>query len=190
MERVMIFIDDSNLYHGLVDYCSTTALNFEKFCNLLCGDERRLVHTYYYNIILRQNNAKEAYAGQQRFIAALQRIPHFDFVKGRTVDRNRDEKCPQCQHEYEVLYQTEKGVDIQLAVQMLVSAFDNQYDTAIIVSNDGDFSEAVKEVRRLKKTVENAEFPERLPSYLSKQCSKVINLTKDFIEPCYYQPST
>lgn len=190
MERVMVFIDGSNLYHGLVDYCSQTALNFEKFCNLLCGDERRLVHTYYYNIILRQNNAKEAYAGQQRFIAALQRIPHFDFVKGRTVDRKRDEKCPQCQHEYEISYQIEKGVDIQLAVQMLVSAFDNQYDTAIIVSNDGDFSEAVKEVRRLKKTVENAEFPERLPSYLSRQCSKVISLTKDFIEPCYYQPYT
>jgi uncharacterized LabA/DUF88 family protein len=147
-----------------------------------------LVHTYYYNVILRQDIDKDLYAGQQRFISALQRIPHFDFIKGRLVDRNRDEKCPKCGYTYQVSYQTEKGVDIQLAVQMLSSAFDNQYDTAIIVSNDGDFAEAVKEVRRLRKSVENAEFPNRLPSYLSRQCSKIIKLSKDFMEPCFYSP--
>jgi uncharacterized LabA/DUF88 family protein len=104
------------------------------------------------------------------------------------VDRNRDEKCPACGHEYKVSYQIEKGVDVQLAVQMLSAASDNQYDTAIIVSNDGDFAEVVKEVRRLRKNVENAEFPNRLPSYLSRQCSKIIELSKDFIEPCFYSP--
>ena len=186
MERIMIFIDGSNLYHGLSNYCGRTALNFECFCNLLCGDERRLVHTYYYNVILRQAANKDLYVAQQRFISALQHIPHFDFMKGRLVDRDRDEICPECGHEYKVSFQTEKGVDIQLAVQMLSSASDNQYDTAIIVSNDGDFAEAVKEVRRLRKNVENAEFPDRLPSYLSRRCSKVITLSKDFMKPCFY----
>jgi len=186
----MIFIDGSNFYHGLSDYYGKTAFDFECFCNLLCGNERRLVHTYYYNVILRQANNKDLYAAQQRFISALQHIPHFDFIKGRLVDRERDEKCPECGHEYKVSFQTEKGVDIQLAVQMLSSASDNQYDTAIIVSNDGDFAEAVKEVRRLRKSVENAEFPNRLPSYLSRQCSKIIKLSKDFIEPCFLPPLT
>lgn len=55
MERVMIFIDGSNLYNRLVelyagmfeDYQSFR-MDFANFSTLLCGDNRRLVHTNYY----------------------------------------------------------------------------------------------------------------------------------------------
>ena len=61
MERVMIFIDGSNLYNRLVelyagmfeDYQSLR-MDFANFSTLLCGDNRRLVHTNYYNVPVRQ----------------------------------------------------------------------------------------------------------------------------------------
>ena len=73
-----------------------------------------------------------------------------------------------------------------LAVDLLSCAFDNQYDTAVLVSNDGDFVPAVSEVMRLHKQVVNAEFPFRLPSYLSKQCSETVELTEGFLRTCLY----
>jgi len=102
------------------------------------------------------------------------------------VERDREETCPQCSGRYKVGYQTEKGVDVQIASHLLTFAFDNQYDTAILVSHDGDFAPVVAEVLRLNKRVENAEFPHRLPGYLSKQCSDVLILDADFLKPCLF----
>lgn len=184
MERVMVFIDGSNLYHGLKATIGHARLAFERFSAELCGSTRRLVHTHYYNIPVRQADDPAAYAGQQRFFSQLRKIPHFTVHLGRLADRERNEKCPSCGHVCTVRYQTEKGVDVQLAAHMLAHAFDNQYDTAILVSNDGDFTPVVAEVRRLNKKVENAEFPAKLPSYLSASCSSVIRLDSAFLQPC------
>jgi len=184
MERVMIFIDGSNFYYGLQKALSTAAIHFDTFGYLLCGEERRLVHTHYYSVSVRQDRNKQQYAEQQKFFSVIKSLPHFDLNRGRLVDRDREEICPKCGYQYTVTYQTEKGVDVFLAVDMLSCAFDNQYDTAILVSQDGDFVPVVKEVRRLRKSVENAEFTHRLPSYLSKQCSHTIELTEEFLRPC------
>ena len=144
----MIFIDGSNLYYGLRDLLGHARLDFQAFCNMLCGPNRRLVHAHYYNVPLRQGDDPGAYAAQQKFLAQLRKIPHFTIHLGRLVDRDRDETCPSCSHKYSVKYRTEKGVDVQLAAHMLAFAFDNQYDTAILVSNDGDFAPVVAEVIR------------------------------------------
>lgn len=184
MERVMVFIDGSNFYHGLRRSFGHAKVNFQGFCGLLCTPNRRLVHSHYYNVPLRQAGNPAQYAAQQRFHSELRKLPHFSLHLGRLVDRDRDENCPNCAHTYKVSYQTEKGVDIQLASHMLSFAFDNQYDTAVLVTNDGDFAPVVAEVLRLNKKVENAEFSFRLPSYLSKQCSNVISLDQNYLGPC------
>ncbi|OYD13723.1 hypothetical protein CH333_10175 [candidate division WOR-3 bacterium JGI_Cruoil_03_44_89] len=49
MERVAIFIDGSNFYHGMRDNLGKDInIDFEKFSKLLPGS-RKLVRTYYYN---------------------------------------------------------------------------------------------------------------------------------------------
>ena len=52
MERVMIFIDGSNLYHGLKAAVGHARIDFGRFCTELCGSSRRLVHAHYYNVPL------------------------------------------------------------------------------------------------------------------------------------------
>ncbi|MCL0078479.1 NYN domain-containing protein [Dehalococcoidia bacterium] len=184
MERVMVFIDGSNFYYGLLETLGHARIDFACFCDLLCGQKRRLVHAHYYNVPVRQATDPVRYAQQQKFFHGLRSILHFSLSLGRLVDRERQEECPQCGHQYVVSYRIEKGVDVELAVHMLASAFDDQFDTAILVSQDGDFVPAVAEVRRLRKAVENADFTQRLPSYLSKQCSKTIPLTSDLLDLC------
>lgn len=53
----------------------------------------------------------------------------------------------------------EKGVDVQLAVDMLTGAFRDDYDVAVLVSSDGDFRPVVEAVREIGKRVEYIYFP-------------------------------
>jgi uncharacterized LabA/DUF88 family protein len=182
----MVFIDGSNLYHGLKDALGHARVDFQRFCSSLCGAGRRLVHAHYYTVPLRQADDPEGYAAQQKFLSGLRKIPYFTVHLGRLVDREREESCPSCSVKYIVKYQKEKGVDVQISSHMLTFAFDNQYDTAILVSQDGDFAPVVREVLRLNKRVENAEFPHRLPSFLSKSCSRVIRLDASFLQPSVF----
>jgi len=52
----------------------------------------------------------------------------------------------------------EKGTDVKLAVDLIVGAIDNQYDTAIVVSSDTDLIPAIDWVRSRGKKVEYVGF--------------------------------
>jgi len=48
----------------------------------------------------------------------------------------------------------EKKVDIKIAVDIISLAYENAYDTAVLVSGDGDFVPVVKKVKELDKNLE------------------------------------
>jgi uncharacterized protein (TIGR00288 family) len=68
----------------------------------------------------------------------------------------------------------EKGVDVNLAVDMVSNAYNNKFDIAILVSNDADFVPAVLEVQSLAKKVYNVIFPKTKSYHLTKFCDKSI----------------
>ncbi len=142
-ERVCIYIDGSNLYHGLKGNFQRTDLNFEKLINWLV-DGRKLIRTYYYNASIPVKDNPDRAKRQQKFLAGLSKIPYLDIRLGRLEPRGNTF--------------VEKGVDIAIAVDMLSMAFNNVYDTAILVSSDGDFVKAVKAVCDTGKHVEAACF--------------------------------
>lgn len=136
----MIFIDGSNLYNGLRALDIRGNLDFARFVERLCGSERRLMRTYYYNCPLIRQIDAQSYREQQQFFAALQRIPYFEIRLGRLQRRGST--------------WVEKGVDVAIATDMLVLAFADAYDTAILVSGDADYARVVDELKRLGKHVE------------------------------------
>ncbi len=69
----------------------------------------------------------------------------------------RDIVCPACNDHREKW--VEKGVDMRVGVDMLSGAAKDMYDTAVLVSGDGDLTEAVIAVKELAKHVEVASFP-------------------------------
>jgi uncharacterized protein (TIGR00288 family) len=78
----------------------------------------------------------------------------------------------------------EKGVDVKLAVDMLNLAFNNVYDTAILISGDGDFDSVIYGAKYIGKHVENAYFSSGHSDQLKKSCDKFIlldELVKDYI---------
>lgn len=180
-ERVFVFIDGSNLYHGLKNHLGSgkaVPINVRKLCELLSGTGRRLVRILYYTAPVKQQENKESYRRQQTFLSKLRQISFLDLRLGRLVKRSKEFECEHCNKKTSFNFHNEKGVDVFIASDLLVHAFDDQYDTAILVSEDGDFVPAVQEVQRLSKKVENAYFK---TSYLSKKCDRFIELTSAVI---------
>ncbi len=68
---------------------------------------------------------------------------------------------------------------------MLKYAYDDTYDTVILVSGDGDFAAAVNAVKDRGKHVEHAYFKDTPSVALRKACDKYIPLDEDFISPYF-----
>jgi uncharacterized LabA/DUF88 family protein len=78
----------------------------------------------------------------------------------------------------------EKGVDVALAVDMLTGAFEDRYDTAVLVSSVGDFKPAVEAVRRYGKRVEYVFFPgAQRSSALLQSCNVARKCRRAWVVP-------
>ena len=157
MERVVVFIDGSNFYYGLKsvygDSKNLSSFNFEKFGKLLAG-KRKLVIVHYYNAPLDYSKSPQKYAKQQRF---FEKIKNTDNVK-LILSRMQKRKIKGTDKEYYVV----KGDDINIACDMVKGAYEDMFDTAILVSGDGDFVPAVNIVQEKGKSVENVYFKQLL----------------------------
>jgi len=169
-DRVFIFIDGSNLYHGLKQDFKRADLNYGKFAAMLCQN-RALVRVHYYNAPIPQSNDPSRYKDQQKFFDSIRNTPYHRVILGRLEPRGSN--------------LVEKGVDINIAVDMLTLAFKDIYDVAILVTGDGDFTSVVTAVQDLGKHIENATCKSTMSKALRQACDKVITLTPELLKDCW-----
>lgn len=85
----------------------------------------------------------------------------------------------------EVIKTEEKGSDVNLAVQLVHDAWDNQFECAVVVSNDADLERAlkiVKQYRRKKVMLLTPGAPKRKALKVLKQWShKQFDITEPLI---------
>jgi len=173
-ERVMIFIDGSNLYHSLKNVFGRTDLDIGKFCRKLLG-RRKLARIYYYNARVGMKEEPERYRHQQAFFAGINAIPYSELRLGRLVYNNWPSVPP-----------TEKGIDVQLATDMLAHSFRNNYDVSVLVAGDSDFAGALQAVKDNGKHVEVALFGRIGTSYqLRRVADKVIIINARLLNGCW-----
>jgi uncharacterized LabA/DUF88 family protein len=170
-ERVMIFIDGSNLYHNLKNL-GVSNISFEKLVKLLLK-ERELISVQYYNAPLDISINPNKYWIQQRFYNSLKQIQKFNVILCRLKKHKRIDGS----FEFEV-----KGDDVHLATDLISNAYENQYDTAIIVSGDEDFVPAIKQIQRLNKKTENIYFNFSSAAYLRNNCNNSLCITRKILE--------
>ena len=170
-ERVMVFIDGSNLYYGLKSL-GIDRIDFQKLLQLLTKS-KMLISTFYYNAPLNIQVNPKTYWEQQKFFNELRKIPDFNVV----LCRLRKHKRKNGNYVFDV-----KGDDVHLAVDLVSGAYENLYDTAIIVSGDEDFVPAIKKAQKLGKKIINAYFKSSSSTSLKKTCEDFIymnDLIKD-----------
>jgi len=143
-ERVAIFIDGSNLYYSLRDL-KIKKVDFKKMLNSLI-ENKLLISTFYYNASLNRGIDEAKYWEQQKFFDVLRKIPDFKVILCRLRKHKKDGK----------IFFDVKGDDVHLAVDLVSGAYENLYDTAIILSGDEDFVPAIQKAQKLGKKVLNA----------------------------------
>jgi len=153
-ERVIIIIDGSNFYHRLkeLDLKNLLNFNYEKFAQFLVGDRELTSKKYYIGAIrVKENDSKsfELWRNQRILLGKLKKE---DWQIGLGHMLKND-----------AIYH-EKGVDVLMAVDLLTGAYEDLYDTAILVSSDTDLIPAIEKVRKMKKKVEYIGFSHK-PSY-------------------------
>lgn len=170
-ERVMIFIDGSNLYHSLKNTFRRTDLDIGRFCHTLLG-KRKLIRIYYYNAKVGMKEEPERYLSQQKFFAGVSAIPYSELRLGRLVYSHWPSVPPM-----------EKGIDVQLTTDMLTHGFKNNYDVAILVAGDNDFVGAMQAVKDYGKHVEVALFGRETTSQqLRSVADKIITINARFLK--------
>jgi uncharacterized LabA/DUF88 family protein len=159
--KIMVFIDGSNFYHSLMEKYNRANIDFKHLVDSLVGSDRNLVRVYYYNAPVNQKEVPDQYKAQQKFFQKLRNLDYFEIRLGRLEKRQGK--------------MVEKGVDVQLGVDMVAFAAKNLYETAIIISGDGDFAGAIQHVKDMGKHVELA-FPDLKCFHLRQICDKFVHL--------------
>ncbi|MBU0898432.1 MAG: NYN domain-containing protein [Nanoarchaeota archaeon] len=175
-ERIMIFIDGSNFYHGIKENIKGVKekdIDFQKLGKLIAG-KRKLIRIYYYNAPLDRTFNQEKYKKQQQFFDKLGKTPNLKLILVRMQKRKLDGK----------IYYVVKGDDIHIATDMIVLASKNAYDTAVLVSGDGDFVPAIKAVQELGKQVENCYFKTGHSWHLRQTCDKSFLMDNNMLKKC------
>ena len=142
-ERVIAYLDWFNLYHGLMDakMGSSRWLDLVAMSQSLLEPNQRLVLLRYFTTRIRNRPDKEE--RQSTYIDALEARGGLEIDYGFYLSKRG--KCRRCGNkwpDYE-----EKKTDVNISVRLLNDAFDDHFDTALVISGDSDLVPAVESVK-------------------------------------------
>jgi uncharacterized LabA/DUF88 family protein len=172
MERVITYIDGFNCYFGLKEsgWKCYYWLDYPKLSQRLVSSlkaEAGLVTTKYFTS--RISYPEDKRKRQSNFLEALDARGEIEIFYGNYRDSQFE--CSGCRRPNFV--PNEKQTDVNIAVQMMVDAYQDNFDTALLVGGDSDLVPPIKAIRKLfpKKRV-MAVFP---PRRVSKQIKTACN---------------
>lgn len=169
MQRVIAYVDGFNLYFGLrsKNWQRYYWLNIQALMRNLLKPDQRLVQTKYFTSRVSSTPGDPAKCKRQNtYLEALAALPDFRIFYGHYLEKSMTcQRCGACWRAHE-----EKMTDVNIAVELVVDAFTDRFDTALLVSGDSDLTAPVETVRRLfpQKTVIVAFPPERTSKRLEK----------------------
>ena len=170
--KTFLFIDGSNLYGGFTDLLKPG--EYFSFKNLikLIEKETQIDTIMFYGTYMREDGQKTT---ANQLIAKAQ-IEFFNQVK-------ESKKVNFYEGHFSGTSGKEKGVDVRLAVDLVLGACTNRYDEAIIMTGDADLTYAVDQVKQLKK-IHLMAFSSRFPYGMSFKTNKriVLDYQKYFVK--------
>lgn len=173
MERVAVYIDGSNFYFKARSFgvYNTQKFDYLGLAKKIAGERECISLRYYIGVVKAKyddQKGQELRKGQQKLFSHL-RNQGFIIKKGYLMQNNNKFH--------------EKGVDVKLAVDLLVGAYENIYDTAILISSDTDLIPAISKVKHLDKKIEYVGFSHQPSLGMQKYANLSRLLTKEDLEP-------
>ena len=169
-ERAIILIDGSNFYFKLKDLgLHTLAFHYSAFTQKLAGTHQLIQSTYFIGEVRTDGttHTQKLYDNQQRLLAHLKKH-QVRYQLGYLLKSNG------------VFH--EKGVDVHLAVAILVAAYENLADRIILVSSDTDLIPAIQKAQEKGKIVEYVGFSHKISLALARSCKETKTLTREDLQ--------
>jgi len=140
-ERVIVYVDGFNLYFGMLEanfgHCKW--LNIRLLTENILRPNQELVSINYFTS--RVSNNPEKQKRQTTYIEALESLDINIFYG--LYRRNKIE-CHRCGNIWPTY--TEKMTDVNIATQIIIDAYKDKYDTAMLISGDSDLVPPIKAI--------------------------------------------
>ena len=150
--RTIIYIDGFNFYYRAVKNTPYKWLNFKSLFQKLLSAKNQIIQIKYFTALVSGKYNPQKPVKQQTFLRALKTfIPEIEIYYGHFLTHEVFAplaKPTENRRSVKIIKTEEKGSDVNIAVHMLNDAWLNNYDCAIIVSNDSDLAESMKLVKK------------------------------------------
>ncbi|BAZ00484.1 6-hydroxy-3-succinoylpyridine 3-monooxygenase HspA [Tolypothrix tenuis PCC 7101] len=152
--KTNVYVDGFNLYYGSLKDSPYKWLNLHTLVTTILK-QSSINHIKYFTARVKARPQDPSQAVRQdTYLRALKTIPHVTVIEGTFLSSriwmplaaNPAEKV-------KVIKTEEKGSDVNLAVHLVSDAYKQEFEQAIVISNDSDLCEAIKIVRSLKLNV-------------------------------------
>jgi len=163
-ERVIVYIDGFNLYFGIKEagFEQYKWLDLHLLASNLLQPNQELVEVKYFTSRVSNNPDKQK--RQSTYIDALE-IKNVQIFYGHYQSGNIE--CKRCGNNWRTY--NEKMTDVNIATQMLIDAYQDRFDMAMLISGDSDLVPPIKAIHTLfeRKRVFVAFPPRRSNSSVS-----------------------
>lgn len=173
--KILIQFDGSNFYRKVKQLSPSVHLTNFDYAGLVTSllpkkSKQDIQITYYVGEIRQYNNqpkSKQLFVGQQKLFHHLNE-QHIETKLGYLL------RTDGVYHE--------KGVDVQIAVDIVRGALKNEYDMCYFISSDTDLLPAIQTAKEEGKEIIYVGFENFMSRALMKNCSSFLILKKEDIQ--------
>lgn len=170
VRRLMIFIDGGYLRKNVRDCFNNDLLDYTSMTRILATRLApefflfEIIRVYYYDAL----EESSSILGQELYLKSIKKLKQFEDRLG-TLKVSRDKKN-----------KSQKGVDTLIAIDMLSKAYQDQYDIAILISGDRDFSPVIDYVKNTGKRVYGIHFARTISFELEEKLDELLEISKEW----------
>ncbi|MFC1732861.1 NYN domain-containing protein [candidate division KSB1 bacterium] len=163
--RACAYIDGFNVYYGAVKETPYKWLDLYKLSEYLLPAMSTLKYVKYFTAKVKEMGDKSRPIRQEKYWNALEALygkDRFRIIRGNFTVKNKVFRISKQQWDTEsafvknkatknsiwVMKSEEKGSDVNAGVNLVIDAFQDEFDYALVISNDTDLTTAVEYVKK------------------------------------------
>jgi len=146
MERVIAYIDGFNLYFGLREARLRRYywLDVKRLIQNLLKPHQQLEHVHYFTSrVSSTKDDRDQSKRQGAYIESLETLSDVTLHYGHYLEKPM--QCRKCGYRW--ISHEEKMTDVNIATEMMHDAFEDKFDSALLVSGDSDLSMPIEQIR-------------------------------------------
>lgn len=193
-----VYIDGFNLYNRAVKGSPFKWLDLSKLCHALLPEHEIQRIRYFTALVHSRAHDPQAPQRQQIYLRALRTIPNLTIEYGQFRRRMKERPLVTPipgQPRNVVVHDTEeKGTDVNLATYLLMDGYEDEYEQALVISNDADLALPISIVRqRLKRPIgivnPNTNPKDGMPKELRDAATFERRLFRSTLRDCQFPPA-